>query len=262
MESKVKILVVDNDPGFIVTLQSFLQEKDFSVLTAVNRIYAQDSFRTEKPDLVIIGTIMPRGDAFQLHRWLKDTPSSRSIPLIIADAPPEKSFTKGWTRDEGLQNEAEEFFRKPVNPDVLLARINKLLDRTTRRISILIADDHPIVREGICALIALQKDMQVVGEAVNGRDALRKTLQLSPDVVLMDIVMPEMSGLEATRQICKEYEQAKVLMLSQYDDYENVLASSNAGAMGFIPKRTVSSQLLAGIRCVSTGRPFTPRSPN
>jgi DNA-binding NarL/FixJ family response regulator len=262
MESRGKILIVDDESYFIVKLQSILQEKAFTVITASSMPYAQELFKTERPELVIIGTILPRGDAYLLHRWLKDTPSFSSIPLIILDAPAEKSLTKGWTRYEGMQNDADDFFRKPVNTDILLSRIDKLLDRTTRRISVLIADDHPIVREGICALIALQKDMKVIGEAVDGRDALEKTHQLSPDVVLMDIVMPEMNGLEATKQICKECEQVKVLMLTQYDDYENVLASSHAGAMGFIPKRTVSSQLLAGIRCVSQGKHFTPRSQN
>ena len=262
MESKGKILIVDDESHFIVKLQALLQEKAFTVFTASNMIYAQELFKTERPDLVIIGTILPRGDAYLLHRWLKDTPSFSSIPLIIIDAPAEKLLLKGWTRYEGMRNDADDFFRKPVNADILLSRIDKLLDRTTRRISVLIADDHPIVREGICALIALQKDMQVIGEAVDGRDALEKTHRLSPDVVLMDIVMPEMNGLEATRQICRECEQVKVLILTQYDDYENVLASSHAGAMGFIPKRTVSSQLLAGIRCVSQGKHFTPRSQN
>jgi len=119
-----------------------------------------------------------------------------------------------------------------------------------------VVDDHAIIRDGIRALLAVQKDMQVVGEAVDGKDALEKALQLSPDVVLMDIVMPVMNGLEATKRICRECEQARVLMLTQYDDEENVLASSQVGAFGFIPKRSASSQLLAGIRSVSEGRRF------
>ena len=91
----------------------------------------------------------------------------------------------------------------------------------------------------------------MVGEAVDGQDALEKTRQLSPDVVLMDIVMPVMNGLEATKRISRECEGTKVLMLSQYDDEENVLASSQVGASGFIPKRSASTQLLSAIRSAS-----------
>ena len=152
--------------------------------------------------------------------------------------------------------EAEDFVSKPIEPASLLPRIAKLLDKATRRIKVLVVDDHAIIRDGIRAVLALQSDVQVVGEAVDGRDALEKALQLSPDVVLMDIVMPVMNGLEATKQICKECKQTKVLILTQYDDEENVLAGSQAGALGFVPKRSASSQLLAGIRSVSQGKHF------
>ena len=96
----------------------------------------------------------------------------------------------------------------------------------------------------------------MVGEAVNGRDALEKTIELLPDVVLMDIVMPEVNGLDATREICRQCPRAKVLMLTQYDDEENIKASSQVGALGFIPKTVVSSQLLNGIRSVNEGKRF------
>jgi len=98
--------------------------------------------------------------------------------------------------------------------------------------------------------------MHVVGEAVNGQEALEKTLELSPDVVVMDIVMPVMNGLEATKRIRSKSDQAKVLMLSQYDDEENVLASSQAGAIGFVPKKSAGAELLDGIRTVSQGQRF------
>ena len=129
--------------------------------------------------------------------------------------------------------------------------LEKMLDKSTRRIKVLVADDHAIVREGIRALLGVQKDMQVVGEAVDGNDALEKTRQLMPDVVLMDIVMPGMNGLEATKRISREFDQTKVLMLSQYDDEENVLASTQVGARGFIPKKSASTQLLSAIRSLS-----------
>ena len=113
---------------------------------------------------------------------------------------------------------------------------------------IIIVDDHEVVREGIRALLGLQKDMQLVGEAIDGRDAVEKTLHLLPDIVLMDIIMPNMNGLEATKQICKECKKVRVFMLTQYDDEENVRASKQVGASGFISKKSASSQLLAAIR--------------
>jgi len=95
--------------------------------------------------------------------------------------------------------------------------------------------------------------MQVIGEAINGREALDKTRELMPDVVVMDVVMPVMNGLDAAREICQKCKPAKVLMLTQYDDEENVLASRQVGAVGFIPKAAASSQLLTGIRSVARG---------
>jgi DNA-binding NarL/FixJ family response regulator len=248
MEKRAKILVVDDEPEFTAELQAVLEAKDYQVFTTGNKAQAQEMARYEKPDLVVLGTIVPRGDAFLLHQWLRQSPQFSDLPLILVDAAPEKQLLKGWMMDEGLRLEAEDYFCKPVAPAALVPRIEKLLDRATRRIKVLVADDHAVVREGIRALLSLQRDMQVVGEAIDGRDAVEKTFQLLPDVVLMDIVMPGMNGLEATKQICKGCEQVRVLMLTQYDDEENVLASDQAGAFGFIPKRSASSELLAAIR--------------
>ena len=113
-------------------------------------------------------------------------------------------------------------------------------------------DDHALIRDSITALLSLQHDMQVVGVAENGREALAKLAELHPDVVVMDLRMPEMNGLEATREICCEPHHAKVLMLSQYDDEENVIASKEAGAWDLMPKQSASGR--AGKRDQS-GRP-------
>jgi DNA-binding NarL/FixJ family response regulator len=251
MEKRAKILVVDDELEFIANLQAALEAKDYQVFTASNRAQAQGLAQHAKPDLVILGTITPRGDAFRLHQWLRQSPQFRDSSLIVIDAPPEKQLIKGWRMEEGLQLKAEDYFCKPIKPAALVPQVEKLLDRETRRIKVLVADDHAVVREGIGALLSLQKDMQVVGEAIDGKDAVDKTLKLLPDVVLMDIVMPGMDGLEATKQICRERKQVKVLMLTQYDDKENILASNQVGASGFIPKRSASSQLLTAIRSAS-----------
>jgi len=120
-------------------------------------------------------------------------------------------------------------------------------------ISVLVVDDHTIVREGICALLALAPDIEVMGEAANGNEALEKVKELQPHVVLMDIAMPIMGGLEATRRIRKEFPRSRVLILTQYDDKEYVLPVIEAGAAGFISKVSASSELVSGIRAVCQG---------
>ena len=158
-----------------------------------------------------------------------------------------------------MQLEAEGYVSKPIEPAALTPRIQSLLEEVMRTIKILVTDDHTMVRDGICAVLTLQKDMEIVGEAVNGQDAIEKAKRLTPNVVLMDIVMPVMCGLEATKRIDKECPKTKVLILTQYDEEENMFVAKQAGAYGFIPKRAASSDLITGIRTVGAGRYF-PRS--
>ncbi len=120
------------------------------------------------------------------------------------------------------------------------------------KITVLIVDDHTIVRDGIAALLALAGDIEVVGEASNGSDAIEKARELNPDVVLMDVSMPILGGLEATRRICKEF-RAKIIILTQYDDKEYVFPAIEAGASGFISKVAASAELATGIRSVYNG---------
>ena len=125
-----------------------------------------------------------------------------------------------------------------------------------RKISVLIVDDHTIVRDGICSLLALAGDMDVVGEAANGREGLEKVSKLLPDVVLMDIAMPIMGGLEAIRRIHREFPETKMLVLTQYDDKDHVFPAIKAGASGFVSKTAASSELTSGIRAVFAGESY------
>ena len=125
-----------------------------------------------------------------------------------------------------------------------------------KKIRVLIVDDHTLVRDGIRALLALSADIEVVGEAANGRDAVEKVRELAPDVVLMDLAMPVMGGLEATRRISREYPGTKVLALTQYDDSEYVLPVIAAGARGFITKMAAFSELAAAIQAVYQGHSY------
>ena len=119
-----------------------------------------------------------------------------------------------------------------------------------RKIRVLIVDDHTIVRDGICALLGLASDIEVVGEASNGLEAIEMVRKLMPDVILMDLSMPIMNGQEATRRIRKEFPNIKILALTQYDDKEYVFPVVNAGAYGYISKASASSDLVTGIRSV------------
>jgi DNA-binding NarL/FixJ family response regulator len=124
------------------------------------------------------------------------------------------------------------------------------------KIRVLVTDDHAMVRDGVCALLALTGDIEAVGIATNGREALEMVRELTPDVVLMDIAMPIMDGVEATRRIHKEFPKVKVLALTQYDDKAYVFPVIEAGASGFISKTAASSELVAGIRSVHRGDSF------
>ncbi|HSN90503.1 MAG TPA: response regulator transcription factor [Anaeromyxobacteraceae bacterium] len=121
------------------------------------------------------------------------------------------------------------------------------------KIRVLIADDHAILREGVRALLASQADIEVVGDAVDGKDAIEKVAQLDPDVVLMDIAMPGLGGIEASLEIRKAGGRAKILVLSQYEDREYVRRLLKSGVSGYVLKKSAGSELANAIRAVHRG---------
>ncbi|HEU0295407.1 MAG TPA: response regulator transcription factor [Anaerolineales bacterium] len=123
----------------------------------------------------------------------------------------------------------------------------------TTKIRILIADDHTLLRNGICALLEDEQDMVIVGEADDGREAVRLAGQLKPHVVLMDIAMPLLNGLEATRQIKREHPEINVLVLTMYDHEEYFREMLEVGASGYIIKRAAATELVSAIRAVYNG---------
>ena len=125
-----------------------------------------------------------------------------------------------------------------------------------KKIRVLVVDDHTLVRDGIRALLQLVADVEVVGEATNGKEALEKVEELTPDVVLMDLAMPIMGGLEATRRIRRQFPGTKVLALTQYDDSEYVVPIIEAGARGFVTKMAAFSELTSAIQAVYRGESF------
>nr|BFD83632.1 response regulator transcription factor [Streptomyces sp. Xyl84] len=124
---------------------------------------------------------------------------------------------------------------------------------TDSTIRVLIADDQMMVREGFSVLLNAMPDIEVVGEAVNGREAVVKVRELSPDVVLMDIRMPELNGIEATREIVAGDGTSKVLVLTTFDLDEYVYQALRAGAAGFLLKDASARQLAEGVRVVAAG---------
>jgi NarL family two-component system response regulator LiaR len=122
-------------------------------------------------------------------------------------------------------------------------------------IRLLIADDHHIVRKGIKVLLATEKDMQVVGEAENGAEAVEKAAALEPDVILMDIVMPGMDGIEATRRITSARPESRILVLTSFAADDKVFPAVKAGALGYLLKDSTPEQLIEAIRQVHRGEP-------
>ncbi|MEJ7606880.1 MAG: response regulator transcription factor [Bryobacteraceae bacterium] len=128
------------------------------------------------------------------------------------------------------------------------------------KIRVMLADDHTLFRQGIKTLISAEADLEVVGEAANGNDAVDKAIESNPDVVLMDIGMPGLSSFEATRQIKKNRPEAKVLFLTMYDDEDYLVEGMEVGANGYVLKDSPALQLVAAIREIWKGGSYlSPR---
>ncbi|TDA70689.1 MAG: response regulator transcription factor [Clostridia bacterium] len=123
-------------------------------------------------------------------------------------------------------------------------------------IKVLVVDDHTLVREGIAQLLHSQDDIVIVGEATNGQEAVEKTGQLLPKVVLMDIAMPVMNGIQATRQIKKLFPEVQVVALTMYDFDEYIMEMFSAGALSYILKTAAKQDLISAIRCAAEGQSF------
>jgi DNA-binding NarL/FixJ family response regulator len=123
-------------------------------------------------------------------------------------------------------------------------------------IKVLIADDHGVFRDGLGLLIGSQADLLVVGEAADGREAVRQAAELQPDVVVMDLAMPVLNGVEATAQIIERDAAIKVVMLSMYSTVEHVYRALQAGANGYLRKESAGSEVVDAIRAVYAGRRY------
>ena len=127
---------------------------------------------------------------------------------------------------------------------------------SAKRIRILLADDHVVLREGLRALVEMEPDMEVVGGVANGRDAIEKAAELAPDVVVMDIGMPELNGIDAARQIMAQQPHVAILCLSVHREKGLVAAMLKAGATGYLLKTSARTELVDALRAVALGETY------
>lgn len=125
-----------------------------------------------------------------------------------------------------------------------------------KKIRVLLADDHTILRAGIRALLETQPDLEVIGEAANGREAILRARELQPDVIVMDIGMPGLDGLAATREILETHPRTRILFLTQHENKEYLLPALKLGAAGYVLKRAEGDELITAIRTVYAGGTF------
>jgi two-component system, NarL family, nitrate/nitrite response regulator NarL len=129
-------------------------------------------------------------------------------------------------------------------------------NKMKKRIKLLLVDDHPVVRKGITSCLAPHEHLQIIGEAADGREALRKARELMPDIILMDIDMPHMNGLAVTDLLRKELPKIKVLILSMHSNTDFVLRIIQSGARGYVLKHATTEELLRAIDTINTGEAF------
>ncbi len=123
-------------------------------------------------------------------------------------------------------------------------------------ISILIVDDHRVVLDGLRLLLETKGDIKVVGEAVTGREAVQKARELKPDIVIMDIAMPELNGIEAAQQISKLFPATRIIVLSMHSTTEHVMRALKAGAQGYLLKESTGAELMDAVQAVSAGHRY------
>jgi DNA-binding NarL/FixJ family response regulator len=123
-------------------------------------------------------------------------------------------------------------------------------------IMVFLVDDHRMVREGFRLLLETQSDIKVVGEVGNGREAVRQAIKLAPDIILMDIAMPELNGIEATKQIIEARSTAKIIILSMYSTTQHIFQALKAGAKGYILKESAGDDIIKAVRAVHSGKTF------
>jgi DNA-binding NarL/FixJ family response regulator len=133
------------------------------------------------------------------------------------------------------------------------------MDQKIKHIRVLVADDHPVFRRGMRAILGAEPEIELVGEATDGEEAVAQALELQPDVILMDLNMPDLNGIEATRQILEANPETAILMLTMFEDDKSIFAAMRAGAHGYVLKGADGAETLRAIHAVASGEAiFSP----
>ncbi len=236
---KTRILVVDDHRMYRDGLKALLAlQSDMEVVgEAENGQEAIAKTRKLRPDVVLMDVKMPVMDGVEAtRRIITEMPNMKILALTMCS---EQECGMGIMRAG-----ARGYIAKGGEFEELAAAIREATIKTR----ILIVEDHPMYREGLRAMLARQADMEVIGEAENGLDAVAKALELRPDVILMDVNMPVMDGVEATSRILAELPGTKILALSVQADDGFMASMLQAGAVGYILKGSDSEKLFGIIR--------------
>lgn len=259
------VLVVDDEPHLRSALTKLLKAEQYTVLTAADGETALRISRQKLPDIVLLDVAIPAPDGREICRQIRQF--SKTTRMVYFTG-----MVEGYRHQPSMQElmlEADALIAKPASARTILAELRRVLEKSRDKqgggggnaspmIRVLVVDDHQVVREGLCRILAADGDIEVVGQAQNGQEAIQQAVHLVPDVIVMDLKMPGMDGIEATREIKEKCPSTNVLMLTLYA--EDVLAEAvEAGVSGYLLKDSSMSQITASVHEVyDGGSPISP----
>ncbi len=232
-------LVVDDDPTLRDVYRALLTLQGYTVRTAADGLEALHQLQTDPPDVVLLDQQLPQMSGLEVLRCLHAL--GRQVPVVLVSGTLDAE-TCATAQALGVRA----CLQKPIGWVDLERCLVPLQDRP--RLRVLLADDHPVVRAGLAALLSAEADLAVVGQADDGQEAVEKACALLPDVVLMDVAMPVLDGIAATRRIRAACPTVQVIGLSMFDRSAEAQPMLDAGAVGYVSKTETAAALFAMLR--------------